>query len=142
MMLRTELLTPPADIWTPETYNALFTTHGLTMLFFFVTPVFTGLGTTLAVAHRGRRHGDPQVNAIECYSGHGRRNGGAERLMMQEPIQFGTSVIHRRTLSGVAMREVSVGWTLFATVSATAQSSDGPAAARAAPGCLGHDGRD
>ena len=44
MMLRTELLTPPADIWTPETYNALFTTHGLTMLIFFVLPVFFGIG--------------------------------------------------------------------------------------------------
>jgi cytochrome c oxidase subunit 1 len=43
MMLRTELLTPAADVWGPETYNALFTTHGLTMLFLFVTPVAFGL---------------------------------------------------------------------------------------------------
>ncbi len=43
MMIRTELLTPNASIWTTETYNALFTSHGLTMLFFFVTPVFFGI---------------------------------------------------------------------------------------------------
>ena len=43
MMLRTGLLTPAADVWGPETYNALFTTHGLTMLFLFVTPVAFGL---------------------------------------------------------------------------------------------------
>ncbi|RBI58992.1 cytochrome C oxidase subunit I [halophilic archaeon] len=44
MMLRTELLTPETTIWSAETYNALFTTHGVTMLFFFVTPVFFGIG--------------------------------------------------------------------------------------------------
>ncbi|WP_368411772.1 DUF6789 family protein [Haladaptatus halobius] len=43
MMMRTELLTPSADIWSAETYNALFTAHGLMMLFFFVTPVFFGI---------------------------------------------------------------------------------------------------
>jgi cytochrome c oxidase subunit I len=44
MMIRTELLNPEATVWTVETYNALFTTHGLTMLLLFVTPVFTGIG--------------------------------------------------------------------------------------------------
>ncbi|ESP88979.1 cbb3-type cytochrome c oxidase subunit I [Candidatus Halobonum tyrrellensis] len=43
MMIRTELLTPGATVWSEQTYNALFTTHGLTMLFFFVTPAFTGM---------------------------------------------------------------------------------------------------
>ncbi|MFC6725021.1 cbb3-type cytochrome c oxidase subunit I, partial [Halobium palmae] len=43
MMIRTELLTPAANVWTEGTYNALFTTHGTTMLFFFVTPVFFGI---------------------------------------------------------------------------------------------------
>ena len=44
MMIRTELLTPASTTWTVDTYNALFTTHGLTMLLLFVTPVFTGIG--------------------------------------------------------------------------------------------------
>ena len=44
MMIRTELLTPASTSWTVDTYNALFTTHGLTMLLLFVTPVFTGIG--------------------------------------------------------------------------------------------------
>ncbi|WP_160133697.1 cytochrome c oxidase subunit I [Halococcus salsus] len=43
MMIRTELLTPQADVWTAGTYDALFTTHGLTMLILFVTPVFFGI---------------------------------------------------------------------------------------------------
>ena len=44
MMIRTELLTPGSTVWSAETYNALFTTHGLTMLLLFVTPVFSGVG--------------------------------------------------------------------------------------------------
>ncbi|MFC6717678.1 DUF6789 family protein [Natrialbaceae archaeon GCM10025810] len=44
MMMRTHLLTPAADIWTEQTYNELFTMHGLTMLIFFVTPLFFGVG--------------------------------------------------------------------------------------------------
>ena len=43
MMIRTELLTPPVDVWTEGTYDALFTTHGLTMLILFVTPVAFGI---------------------------------------------------------------------------------------------------
>ncbi|WP_408958624.1 DUF6789 family protein [Natrinema sp. 74] len=44
MMMRTHLLTPEANLWTEQTYNELFTMHGLTMLIFFVTPVFFGVG--------------------------------------------------------------------------------------------------
>ncbi|WP_455449772.1 DUF6789 family protein [Natrinema thermotolerans] len=44
MMIRTHLLTPEATLWTEGTYNELFTMHGLTMLIFFVTPVFFGIG--------------------------------------------------------------------------------------------------
>ncbi|WP_328518175.1 cytochrome c oxidase subunit II [Halosimplex aquaticum] len=43
MMLRSELLTPAVSVWDYETYNALFTAHGITMLFFFATPVFAGI---------------------------------------------------------------------------------------------------
>jgi cytochrome c oxidase subunit 1 len=43
MMLRTELLTATVDVWSEETYSALFTTHGTTMLFFFITPTFFGI---------------------------------------------------------------------------------------------------
>ncbi len=44
MMMRTHLLTPAADLWTEQTYNELFTMHGITMLIFFLGPVFFGLG--------------------------------------------------------------------------------------------------
>ncbi|UHQ98634.1 cbb3-type cytochrome c oxidase subunit I (plasmid) [Natrinema zhouii] len=42
LFLRTALVTPGPDRWTAETYNAFFTTHGLTMLFLFVLPAIWG----------------------------------------------------------------------------------------------------
>ncbi|WP_458207611.1 cbb3-type cytochrome c oxidase subunit I [Haladaptatus sp. NG-SE-30] len=42
MMMRTELFTANVDVWNAETYNGLFTMHGITMLFFFATPVLFG----------------------------------------------------------------------------------------------------
>ena len=65
MMMRTELLTPAATIWDAETYNALFTVHALTMLFFFVTPVFTGIGNYFLPLLLGADDmAFPRVNAI------------------------------------------------------------------------------
>ncbi|WP_336000365.1 DUF6789 family protein [Halorientalis halophila] len=65
MMMRTELLTPAADVWSEATYNALFTTHGITMLFFFVTPVFFGIGNYFLPLLIGADDmAFPRVNAI------------------------------------------------------------------------------
>jgi cytochrome c oxidase subunit 1 len=47
MAVRTELLTPAAGVWSAATYDAFFTTHGLTMLFFFATPVAVGLANVV-----------------------------------------------------------------------------------------------
>ena len=65
MMIRTELLTPPADVWTAATYNGLFTTHGVTMLFFFVTPVFFGIANYFLPLLLGADDmAFPRINAI------------------------------------------------------------------------------
>ncbi|MFC6724708.1 cbb3-type cytochrome c oxidase subunit I [Halobium palmae] len=65
MMIRTELLTPEATVWSEQTYNALFTTHGLTMLFFFVTPVFFGIGNYFLPLLLGADDmAFPRINAI------------------------------------------------------------------------------
>ncbi|SFR47256.1 cytochrome c oxidase subunit 1 [Halogeometricum rufum] len=65
MMIRTELFTPTTDVWDADTYNALFTTHGLTMLFFFVTPVFTGLANYfLPIMVDADDMAFPRINAI------------------------------------------------------------------------------
>ncbi|MFC5971338.1 cbb3-type cytochrome c oxidase subunit I [Halomarina salina] len=65
MMARTELLTAAETIWGNETYNALFTTHGITMLFFFVTPVFTGIANYfLPLLIDADDMAFPRINAI------------------------------------------------------------------------------
>src|SRR5690348_10090190 len=37
-LMRIELLTPAGDVVTSETYNRLFTLHGVTMVWFFLIP--------------------------------------------------------------------------------------------------------
>jgi cytochrome c oxidase subunit 1 len=38
LLMRLELVTPQGDLVQPETYNKLFTMHGIIMLFFFLVP--------------------------------------------------------------------------------------------------------
>ncbi|UPM45167.1 cbb3-type cytochrome c oxidase subunit I [Halocatena salina] len=65
MMIRTELLNPESVVWTTGTYDALFTTHGLTMLLLFVTPVFTGIGNYFIPIMLGADDmAFPRLNAI------------------------------------------------------------------------------
>jgi cytochrome c oxidase subunit 1 len=65
MMIRTELFTATTDVWSAETYNALFTTHGFTMLFFFVTPVFFGFANYfLPILLDADDMAFPRINAV------------------------------------------------------------------------------
>src|ERR1051325_1964388 len=38
ILIRLELLTPPGDLVSSDTYNKLFTMHGIVMIFFFLIP--------------------------------------------------------------------------------------------------------
>ena len=40
--IRLELLTPQGDLFTSETYNKMFTAHGVVMVFFFLIPAIPG----------------------------------------------------------------------------------------------------
>src|SRR5260370_18312769 len=42
-MIRIHLLTPTGALVTPETYNKLFTMHGVAMIFFFLIPSIPAL---------------------------------------------------------------------------------------------------
>jgi len=65
MMVRAELLTPGPSVWDNVTYNELFTTHGITMLFFFATPAFTGIGNYFLPLLLGADDmAFPRINAI------------------------------------------------------------------------------
>ena len=39
MLIRLELLTPQGDLMQADTYNKVFTMHGMIMVFFFLIPV-------------------------------------------------------------------------------------------------------
>ena len=119
MMLRTEMLTPPADIWTPETYNALFTTHGLTMLIFFVLPVFFGIGNyflPLLVGADDMAY--PRINAVGFWLLPPALLLVRAGLFVQIAGQLLRPFFAERTIEFfLTLREVSVGWTLYAPLS-------------------------
>src|SRR5437764_555661 len=69
VMIRLELLTPPGDLVTSETYNKLFTMHGIVMVFFFLIPsVPTVLGNFLLPLMLGAKDlAFPKLNLLSWY---------------------------------------------------------------------------
>jgi cytochrome c oxidase subunit I len=67
--VRLELLTPAGDLMQSETYNKLFTMHGLVMLFFFLIPsVPAVLGNFLVPLMVGARDmAFPRLNLLSWY---------------------------------------------------------------------------
>ncbi|WP_135534698.1 cbb3-type cytochrome c oxidase subunit I [Halostella pelagica] len=113
MMIRTELLTPEATVWDLETYNALFTTHGLTMLFFFVTPVFTGIANYfLPILIGADDMAFPRINALAFWllpPGLALVRGGLITEVFAKGLEFvGYTVPLLFELEPVAM-----GWTMY-----------------------------
>ncbi|WP_123536731.1 DUF6789 family protein [Halosimplex salinum] len=121
MMLRTELLTPAADIWSERTYNALFTMHGLTMLFFFVTPVFFGLGNYFLPLVLGADDmAFPRLNAIGFWLLPPALVLARAGLFAQVTAQaLGAVGVGELASAAATLEEVSVGWTLYTPLSAT-----------------------
>ena len=68
-MMRIELLTPNGDMVTSETYNKLFTIHGVLMVWFFLVPsIPTVLGNFLLPMMIGARDvAFPRLNLISWY---------------------------------------------------------------------------
>jgi cytochrome c oxidase subunit I len=67
--MRLELLTPPGDLVLSETYNKLFTIHGIVMIFFFLIPsVPAVLGNFLVPLMIGARDlAFPRLNLASWY---------------------------------------------------------------------------
>ncbi len=97
-LMRIELLTPQGDLVTSETYNKLFTIHGVLMVWFFLIPsIPTVLGNFLIPMMIGARDvAFPKLNLIELvylYNGrsartlvpHSWRSG--YRLDLLHPLQ-------------------------------------------------------
>ena len=125
MMLRLELLTPPADVWSEATYNALFTTHGLTMLIFFVLPVFFGIGNYfLPLLIDADDMAFPRVNAIGFWLLPPALLLARAGIFFQVGGQLLGLFLPEDTLFLLkSVEEVGVGWTLYTPLSVT---SDNP----------------
>ena len=68
-LVRLELLTPQGDLLEPETYNRLFTLHGVAMIFFFLIPsVPAVLGNFLVPIMIGAKDlAFPKINLLSWY---------------------------------------------------------------------------
>ncbi len=108
MALRTELLTPGRTVWTATTYDALFTTHGLTMLFFFATPVALGFANVVLPPIVGADDlAFPRLNAVSFWL-----------LPPALLLARAGSLAQGLGVSGVS--PPGVGWTLYVPLARTA----------------------
>ncbi|MBI1816692.1 MAG: cytochrome c oxidase subunit I [Deltaproteobacteria bacterium] len=69
LLIRLELLTPAGDLVTADTYNKLFTMHGIVMIFFFLVPSIPAvLGNFLIPIMIGARDlAFPRLNLLSWY---------------------------------------------------------------------------
>src|SRR4051794_21103592 len=68
LMMRLQLGAPDNTLISPQTYNALFTIHGTTMVFLFVVPMMAGFGNYLVPLMIGARDmAFPKLNALSYW---------------------------------------------------------------------------
>ncbi|GAI57704.1 unnamed protein product, partial [marine sediment metagenome] len=69
MMIRLHLMTPNGYLLTPDTYNRMFTMHGVTMIFFFLIPSIPAvLGNFLIPLMIGAKDlAFPKINLLSWY---------------------------------------------------------------------------
>ncbi|MDF1544284.1 MAG: cytochrome c oxidase subunit I [bacterium] len=69
VMMRLELWTPPSDLFSPDTYNQLFTLHGAVMIFLFIIPsIPAALGNFVLPLHIGAKDvAFPRLNLASWY---------------------------------------------------------------------------
>ncbi|MBA3366088.1 MAG: cytochrome c oxidase subunit I [Actinobacteria bacterium] len=68
ILMRTQLATPDADVFSRDSYNQLFTMHGTTMIFLVVVPILAGFGNFLVPLMIGARDvAFPRLNALSYW---------------------------------------------------------------------------
>src|SRR5213595_600326 len=68
LSVRTQLATPDTGLLTAEQYNAAFTMHGITMVFLFVVPVWTGFANFIVPLQLGARDmAFPRLNELSYW---------------------------------------------------------------------------
>ncbi|WP_247730214.1 cytochrome c oxidase subunit I [Halovivax limisalsi] len=106
LLLRTALVTPWLARWSARTYNAFFTTHGVTMLFLFALPAIWGIAYAAIpplVGADGQAR--PRLGVL----------GFALLLPAAASIRAGTV---GSILEFGRFEPVATGWTLYAPLSA------------------------
>jgi len=100
VLMRLHLLTPQGTLVQPETYNKLFTVHGLVMVFFFMIPSIPAvLGNFLVPMMIGARDlAFPKLNLLSWYV-------------------YITGALF--TLYSILMGGVDTGWTFYTPFSST-----------------------
>jgi cytochrome c oxidase subunit 1 len=68
-MMRLELLTPEGDMFTSDTYNKLFTLHGIVMIFFFLIPAIPAImgNFILPIMLGAKDLAFPKLNLLSWY---------------------------------------------------------------------------
>jgi len=69
LLVRLELMTPASDLLRPETYNRMFTMHGIVMIFFFLIPAIPAIiGNFVIPMMLGARDlAFPRLNLLSWY---------------------------------------------------------------------------
>jgi cytochrome c oxidase subunit I+III len=68
LTMRLQLATPDGRLLTPNAYDQLFTMHGVTMIFLFVTPMLSGFGNYFVPLMIGARDmAFPRLNALSYW---------------------------------------------------------------------------
>src|SRR5438105_2189574 len=68
LVMRVQLTRPDNHVLSPETYNQIFTMHGVSMIFLFNTPVLAGFGNYLLPLQLGSRDmAFPRLNAFSYW---------------------------------------------------------------------------
>ena len=103
-LIRLELLTPQGDVFEADTYNKLFTMHGVAMIFFFLIPsVPAVLGNFLLPIQIGARDvAFPKLNLLSWYC-----------------FMVGGTL----ATFAIVMGGVDTGWTFYTPYSSTYSSS-------------------
>jgi cytochrome c oxidase subunit I len=105
LLIRTELTTPESDVLARDTYNQLFTLHGLTMVFLVVVPILAGFGNFLLPLMIGARDvAFPRLNAFSYWL-----------------FLFGGIVLYSSWFS--AGGAADTGWTLYPPYAAETDTS-------------------
>src|SRR3954470_7247383 len=102
LMMRLQLGAPDNTLISPQTYNALFTIHGTTMIFLFVVPMMAGFGNYHVPLMIGARHmAFPKLNALSSW------------LLLAGGIVFYSSLFFNAP---------EAGWTMYTPLSSVSYS--------------------